>query len=276
MRNASIAFLLLALSLPAFSAQYLERVESPVYKAGGPAELLDAKAKDCLKRIETDGTASAKFTSMLVPYEVTSSATVTTSEGGARVIFDNVTWRRGGGPFEKVGKWAGSGWQNAEKALLAQADVFGRCLASGGAPEAATRKAFDTLKSLAGTWTLDDGSGKTAQDTFELAARSDKGAAGATAVVEKNAGFVAVYHPDGDSVMVTLYAEDGNQPRLRAKEGTLDFTFVDLTNGRPGVGHMSALSIERPDASRVVETWSFTGADGQIAPVKLTLTRKAQ
>lgn len=270
-----IALLALLLTLPASAAQYLERVESPVYPVSGTAEAAFAKAQDCFSRIATDGEAKAKFTSMLVPYEVTSRASLKTDGAGARVLFDDVRWRHGGGPFEKVGKWAGSGWKDVEKALLAQADVFARCLRSGGAPEPATQKAFDALKSFAGTWTMDDGSGKTTEDVFELAARSDKGPAGATAVVEKNAGYVAVYHPDGDSVLVTLYADDGNQPRLRAKDG-LSFTFVDVTNHRPGVGHMSALSIERLDASRLVETWTFTDAAGKATPVKVTLTRKAQ
>src|SRR5438067_6706430 len=71
----------------------------------------------------------------------------------------------------------------------------------------AARKAFERLKALEGSWVATEG-GKETAASFEIVA-------GGTAVLQR-AGFVAIYYVDGDSVMATLFPDDGNQPRFRA------------------------------------------------------------
>ena len=70
---------------------------------------------------------------------------------------------------------------------------------------------FEDLKSrLVGTWSFTE-NGQSYDTTFEAVAHGH-------AILERNSGFIAVYHPDGvHSLLMTLYTRDGNQPRLRAK-----------------------------------------------------------
>src|SRR2546421_9452098 len=54
-------------------------------------------------------------------------------------------------------------------------------------------------------------SGQSYDATFEAVAHGHS-------ILERNSGFIAVYHPDGvHSLLMTLYTRDGNQPRFRAK-----------------------------------------------------------
>jgi hypothetical protein len=70
---------------------------------------------------------------------------------------------------------------------------------------------FEDLKRrLVGTWSFTE-NGQPDDATFEAIAHGH-------AILERNSGFIAVYHPDGvHSMLMTLYTRDGNQPRLRAK-----------------------------------------------------------
>jgi hypothetical protein len=99
---------------------------------------------------------------------------------------------------------------------------------------------FETLKSrligpplregssATSTWSFTE-NGKSYDATFEAVAHGH-------AILERNSGFIAVYHPDGvHSLLMTLYTRDGNQPRLRAKgfgenPNQVIFVFQDITN----------------------------------------------
>jgi hypothetical protein len=78
------------------------------------------------------------------------------------------------------------------------------------------------------TWSFTE-SGQSYEATFEAVAHGH-------AILERNSGFIAVYHPDGvHSLLMTLYTRDGNQPRLRAKgfgenPASITFVFQDITN----------------------------------------------
>jgi hypothetical protein len=60
------------------------------------------------------------------------------------------------------------------------------------------------------------------------------------AILERNSGVIAVYHPDGvHSLLMTLYTREGNQPRLRAKgfgenPNQMILVFQDITNWKKG------------------------------------------
>jgi hypothetical protein len=69
------------------------------------------------------------------------------------------------------------------------------------------------------------------------------------ALLERNSGFIAVYHPDGvHGLLMTLYTRDGNQPRLRAKgfgenPSSIRFTLQDITNWEQGSEHINGLEL---------------------------------
>lgn len=114
--------------------------------------------------------------------------------------------------------------------------------------------AFAQLKTLQGNWKVkDDGS------TVVYSVESN-----GTALLEKFEGMVSVYHLDGDSVLMTHYCSMGNQPRLRAtafanslKE--ISFSFVDISNYKPGQGHINGVTIEFLSPDHIRETWTAAG-----------------
>jgi hypothetical protein len=88
---------------------------------------------------------------------------------------------------------------------------------------------FEDLKRrLVGTWSFTE-NGQSYDATFEAVAHG-------RAILERNLGFIAVYHPDGvHSILMTLYTRDGNQPLFRAKgfgenPASITFMFQDSTN----------------------------------------------
>jgi len=114
---------------------------------------------------------------------------------------------------------------------------------------------FETLKSrLVGppsregygatsTWSFME-NGQSYDATFEAVAHGH-------AILERNSGFIAVYHPDGvHSLLMTLYTRDGNQPRFRAKgfgenSKQMIFVFQDITNWKKGTEHINGLAQRR-------------------------------
>jgi len=78
--------------------------------------------------------------------------------------------------------------------------------------------------------------------------------------------MVTVYHPDGDSIMMTHYCAAGNQPRMRAQGSqgnTIAFQFVDAANLKGATdGHMQRLVIKFVDKDHVTEEWTWK-ADGK-------------
>ena len=99
------------------------------------------------------------------------------------------------------------------------------------------------------------------------------------ALPERNSGFIAVYHPDGGSLLMTLYARDGNQPRFRARGfeenlRSIRFIFQDITNWKNGTEHIDGLQIVFKDQDHVVEKWETRQPDGAKAEFEFELTRK--
>jgi len=103
------------------------------------------------------------------------------------------------------------------------------------APTADARAAWTRLSAaLPGTWILQDDGGDPLEVGYRVVSHG-------TALLETFGGDPAnqtltVYHPDGDSMLLTHYCAQGNQVRLRASAVAPDrvaFTYLDATNVDP-------------------------------------------
>lgn len=130
----------------------------------------------------------------------------------------------------------------------------------------ATDKAFDSIKSLVGTWKGEFG-GQSGTIEFKLSA-------GGSVVVETMfpgtpQEMTNVYHRDGDAIVVTHYCAAGNQPRMQlaSVDGTkLAFAYRDCTNlASPDAMRMDELTLELKDADTLVEHWGAC-ANGKREP----------
>jgi hypothetical protein len=111
--------------------------------------------------------------------------------------------------------------------------------------------AFDKMKSLAGEW---HGTDPQQGGVVVYEVRSD-----GQSLLESFEGMITVYHLDGDSILMTHYCSMGNQPRLRATQfdgSVLDFNFVDVSNLKPGTGHVGHLKLEFLADGKIKQTWS--------------------
>src|SRR3989337_104403 len=105
---------------------------------------------------------------------------------------------------------------------------------------------FEKMKSLVGEWTGKSRDGKPVTISYALVSSG-------SALMEKigmphESDMVTLYHPDGDSLMMTHYCAAHNQPRMRAgtvlpESRRIVFDFVDATNlASPDAGHMHRLA----------------------------------
>jgi hypothetical protein len=131
---------------------------------------------------------------------------------------------------------------------------------------------FEDLKRrLVGTWSFTE-NGQSYDATFEAVAHGH-------AILERNSGFIAVYHPDGvHSLLMTLYTRDGNQPRLRAKgfgenPASIVFVLQDITNWKKGTEHINGLELFFKDRDRLIEKWETLNPDGTKTRFEFELVR---
>ena len=113
---------------------------------------------------------------------------------------------------------------------------------------------FERMKSLAGEWEATTPEGKT-RVTFQVISN---GSALIETVVREN--MVSVYHPDGNTILMTHYCAAGNQPRMRAqisRGDTLAFEFVDVSNVKGAEGHMQRVVFKFQDANHLTEEWTW-------------------
>jgi hypothetical protein len=91
--------------------------------------------------------------------------------------------------------------------------------------------------------------------------------------------MVTLYHPDGDSLMMTHYCAAHNQPRMRAgkvspESRRIAFDFVDATNlASPDAGHMHRLVMTFEDRDRIVQEWTWREKGKETIEI-FTLERK--
>ena len=162
---------------------------------------------------------------------------------------------------------------------LAAGPVLAEQAAHKGAPAASTSvasKDFEKLKKLAGEGTR-DGQGDQVAVTYRVTAQG-------SAVVETlfpGAPYemVTVYHMDGNTLMLTHYCGDGNQPRMKAAAGAapnqIAFKFAGATGMKsPKDEHMHDATFTFIDDDHVQAAWT-SYKDGKQDDVKeFKLTRK--
>lgn len=133
---------------------------------------------------------------------------------------------------------------------------------------------FEKLKTLVGTWESPMDGGGSYTVTYRLVSNG-------TVLMEESSveAMVTMYHPDGDSVMLTHYCAGNNQPRMRAagltQGNVLNFRFVDVTNAAAAKeGIMKDLKITFDDADHYSAEWTNSDKDGKESPYTFHLKRR--
>jgi hypothetical protein len=147
--------------------------------------------------------------------------------------------------------------------------------ATAAAAQSDSQRAFDKLKTLAGTWEGLSPEGKTTQITY----RVTSGGSALLSEISPNDSMITMFHMDGDRLMMTHYCGAGNQPRMK---GTLSpdgqkvvFEFVDATNlASPNAGHMHRAAFSITDPTHHSEDWTYL-ANGKEETHRFELHRVA-
>jgi len=149
-------------------------------------------------------------------------------------------------------------------------------LASSVAHAAGADAAWKQLLSLAGEW-QGTAERKTSMVSYTVIS-------GGTALMETmkapapEPGMVTIYHRDGDGLVATHYCSMGNQPRMRASGASPDgksisFKFADITNLKPGGGHIKDLTVTFDDPNHFTQEWT-SAFDGKEQSAVFKWTRK--
>jgi hypothetical protein len=155
---------------------------------------------------------------------------------------------------------------------LLMACAFGAALVGAAGYEAAAHgeatvdagAAFALLKTLEGSWTASDATGRQSKTSFRLSA-------GGTVLVEeyenpalpRGGHMLTAYHLDGSDLVLTHYCIAGNQPTLRAARfdaGAKDVQFEFLRAGNmagPDAGHMRRARYRIIDRDTFVTEWEY-------------------
>jgi len=147
-------------------------------------------------------------------------------------------------------------------------------VAAAASAQSDGQRAFNQLKSMAGTWEGKTSDGQTVTMTYSLIS-------GGTTVMSEaspHESMVTMYTLDGNRLLMTHYCAAGNQPRMTAAispDGkTLEFTFLDATNlASPQAGHMNHAVFTFADANHYGESWTWTQG-GQSKTEHFDLQRK--
>jgi hypothetical protein len=149
----------------------------------------------------------------------------------------------------------------------AQSDAHAMPAASDKATPSDSQKAFDTLKTLAGSWVgrlttfpaAPEVDGNFAQFSLRV------GSLGNSFVHEMSISGrpdhpVTMFYRDADRLLLTHYCDAGNRPRMVATlspDGkTLDFEFLDLAGGDE-YGHMHHATFTFIDENHHTEDWTY-------------------
>jgi hypothetical protein len=87
---------------------------------------------------------------------------------------------------------------------------------------------------------------------------------------------VTIYHLDNDALLVTHYCGSGNQPRMKSagfQDGKIEFTFLDVSNARPGTGYISGVTFEFIDSNSFIQRWSYLNGAGKTQTMEWKLNR---
>lgn len=96
------------------------------------------------------------------------------------------------------------------------------------ATSGSSETAFETFKGFEGTWAIRSG-----QKTLPIEMTYESGSKGSI-VTEQFGKELSVFYRDGQSLLMTHFCNNGNQPRLRLREntrpGAFEFQMFDITN----------------------------------------------
>jgi hypothetical protein len=161
---------------------------------------------------------------------------------------------------------------------FAQADAHKHAAQSDATKSDATKsdaqKAFDQLKSLAGTWhgkvTMDPpskamGDGTEVDLSLRVTSRGnalvhEMGDLNSKEDPTKYDHPVTMFYLDGDRLLLTHYCDAGNRPRMAARVSpdgkTVEFDFLDVA-GNTQYGNMYHAAFTFIDADHHTEEWTF-------------------
>ena len=138
--------------------------------------------------------------------------------------------------------------------------------------------AFETLKTLVGTWEGPNPEGGTETNVIRLISNG-------TAIEEivqakQDNQMVTIYSPDGERIAMTHFCSIGNQPRMETQATTanqkeFDFTLTGGTNiASPDDPQMNHLSLRIIDKDHFVEVWGFS-MNGKVQQSTIQFARKS-
>jgi len=120
---------------------------------------------------------------------------------------------------------------------------------------------FSELKMLEGNWM---GTHKTEKGEEEVPVNFALSSGGSILVEKMFAGekkeMMSVYHPAGETVLMTHYCMLGNQPRMRLSKQSgkvFQFKFQDASNIGKKDPHMHELKVTLEDDRHFSQEWSF-------------------
>jgi hypothetical protein len=157
---------------------------------------------------------------------------------------------------------------------FAQSDAHAHKAVDNPAPMSDAQKSFDTLKTLAGTWTakltldpplLDIDDKVPSQISMRVTSRGnalvhEMYALGVPDDPTRYDHPVTMLYLDGDRLTLVHYCDAGNRPRMVARTSpdgkTVEFDFVDISGGTQR-GHMHHAVFTAIDANHHTEDWTY-------------------
>ncbi|MCA9639707.1 MAG: hypothetical protein H6718_16835 [Polyangiaceae bacterium] len=129
---------------------------------------------------------------------------------------------------------------------------------------------------LPGSWSAQLPNGKQLTESFSLV--SNESVLVEDFVPPNGRKTVSVYHPDQQSLMLTHYCGQGNQPRLRAAEVNADsivLRFLDATNVSGDASVLVEKRLHFIDADAFDQTEIYRGANGELEETVFHFKRSA-
>jgi hypothetical protein len=166
--------------------------------------------------------------------------------------------------------------------MMFSAVVFGQADAQKTPTEA--QKAFDKLKTLAGSWeatlktipATPEADGKHAEVTLRVTSLGNA-LMHEMKVEGRPDDPITMLYLDNDRLTLTHYCDAGNRPRMSAKSSpdgkTVEFEFVDVA-GSTEYGHMHHAVFTLIDANHHTEDWTFMVPGDKMVQAHFDLTRK--
>ncbi|HEY1467796.1 MAG TPA: hypothetical protein VGF61_02045 [Candidatus Acidoferrum sp.] len=153
-----------------------------------------------------------------------------------------------------------------------------------------SQKAFDKLKTLAGSWEghvtttpvqPEMGDGARVDISLRVTSRGnamvhEMKAAGTADDPTRYDHPVTMFYLDSDRLLMTHYCDAGNRPRMEGKISpggkTVEFDFLDLS-GSTQYGHMHHVVFTFIDASHHLEEWTYMTPGDKPVRARLDLQR---